>query len=199
MIPTSLQLGLNTFGDITAAADGASLRRPACRATSSTKRASRRTRLDAFGVGEHHRPDFAISAPGGRPWRDCQPDPAHPPRLRRDRASTDDPVRVFQRFSTLDALSNGRAEVILGRGSFTESYPLFGYDLADYEELFEEKLRAVCGVAQRRAGDVAAARTRSALEAQRVYPPIEADAENMGWGRRQSANRSSGRRVTGCH
>ena len=54
--------------------------------------------------------------------------------------STDDPVRVFQRFSTLNAISNGRAEVILGRGSFTESYPLFGYDLSNYNELFEERL-----------------------------------------------------------
>ena len=68
--------------------------------------------------------------------------------------STDDPVRVFQRFSTLNALSNGRAEVILGRGSFTESYPLFGYDLSRYEELFEDKLRAVRRAAQARAGDV---------------------------------------------
>ena len=68
--------------------------------------------------------------------------------------STDDPVRVFQRFSTLNALSNGRAEVILGRGSFTESFPLFGYDLAQYEQLFEEKLALFAALLDRRAGDV---------------------------------------------
>ena len=97
--------------------------------------------LHAFGVGEHHRRDFAISAPevvlGAIASRTS--------RILLGSAvtvlSTDDPVRVFQRFSTLDALSNGRAEVILGRGSFTESYPLFGYDLSRYEELFEDKLR----------------------------------------------------------
>ena len=68
--------------------------------------------------------------------------------------STDDPVRVFQRFSTLNAISNGRAEVILGRGSFTESYPLFGYDMAHYEQLFEEKLEVFAALAQGRSGDV---------------------------------------------
>ena len=96
--------------------------------------------LDFFGVGEHHRDDFAVSAPevvlaaiAGRTER-----------IRLGSAvtvlSSDDPVRVFQRFATLDAVSGGRAEVILGRGSFTESFPLFGYELDDYEKLFEEKL-----------------------------------------------------------
>src|ERR671918_228892 len=96
--------------------------------------------LDAFGVGEHHRPDFAISAPEVVLA-------AIATRTRRillgsavTVLSTDDPVRVFQRFSTLNAVSNGRPEVILGRGSFTESYPLFGYDLSQYNELFEQKL-----------------------------------------------------------
>ena len=96
--------------------------------------------LDAFGVGEHHRPDFAISAPEVVLAAIASPDA----RILLGSAvtvlSTDDPVRVFQRFSTLNALSNGRAEVILGRGSFTESYPLFGYDLSRYEELFEDKV-----------------------------------------------------------
>jgi probable LLM family oxidoreductase len=91
-------------------------------------------------VGEHHRDDFAVSAPeivlAGMATRTQ--------RIRLGSAvtvlSSDDPVRVFERFSTVDALSNGRAEVILGRGSFVESFPLFGFDLADYEELFAEKL-----------------------------------------------------------
>jgi alkanesulfonate monooxygenase SsuD/methylene tetrahydromethanopterin reductase-like flavin-dependent oxidoreductase (luciferase family) len=86
--------------------------------------------------------------------------------------STDDPVRVFERFSTLNALSNGRAEVILGRGSFTESYPLFGYDLSNYSELFEEKLKLFVELLQ--GGPVTwSGRTRSALSKQVVYPPIE--------------------------
>src|SRR4029453_14288410 len=97
--------------------------------------------LDAFGVGEHHRPDFAISTPEVV----LAAIAVRTKRILLGSAvtvlSTDEPVRVFQRFSTLNALSNGRAEVILGRGSFTESYRLFGYDLAHYEQLFEEKLR----------------------------------------------------------
>ena len=96
--------------------------------------------LDAFGVGEHHR----ATSRSRRPRSCSRRLPRRTQRILLGSAvtvlSTDDPVRVFQRFSTLDALSNGRAEVILGRGSFTESYPLFGYDLSRYEELFEDKL-----------------------------------------------------------
>ena len=96
--------------------------------------------LDFFGVGEHHRADFAISAPEVV----LAAIAAGHPRIRLGSAvtvlSTDDPVRVFQRFSTLNAISNGRAEVILGRGSFTESYPLFGTTWRITNELFEEKL-----------------------------------------------------------
>src|SRR5688500_16566692 len=86
--------------------------------------------------------------------------------------STDDPVRVFQRFSTLNAISGGRAEIILGRGSFTESYPLFGYDLSKYEQLFEEKLELFAALLK--GGAVTwEGETRSALQNQIVYPPIE--------------------------
>ena len=86
--------------------------------------------------------------------------------------STDDPVRVFQRFSTLNAVSNGRAEVILGRGSFTESYPLFGYDMKRYEELFEDKLRLFAELIK--PGPVSwSGSTRSAITGQVIYPPIE--------------------------
>jgi probable LLM family oxidoreductase len=86
--------------------------------------------------------------------------------------STDDPVRVFQRFSTLNAISSGRAEVILGRGSFTESYPLFGYDMSHYEQLFEEKLELFAGLLK--GGPVTwSGQLRSALKNQVVYPPIE--------------------------
>ncbi|MBW4841192.1 MAG: LLM class flavin-dependent oxidoreductase [Paenibacillaceae bacterium] len=96
--------------------------------------------LDVFGVGEHHRKDYAASSP-------TLVLAAAAPQTTRIRLtsavtvlSSDDPVRVFQDFATLDGLSNGRAEIMAGRGSFIESFPLFGYDLNDYEELFEEKL-----------------------------------------------------------
>ena len=96
--------------------------------------------LEVFGVGEHHRPDFAVSAP-------AVVLAAAAMRTRHIRLtsavtvlSSDDPVRVFQDFATLDLLSGGRAEIMAGRGSFIESFPLFGYDLDDYDELFDEKL-----------------------------------------------------------
>ena len=96
--------------------------------------------LDVFGVGEHHRPDYAVSAPAVV----LAAAAARTKRIRLTSAvtvlSSDDPVRVFQDFATLDLLSGGRAEIMAGRGSFIESFPLFGYDLKDYDELFAEKL-----------------------------------------------------------
>lgn len=96
--------------------------------------------LDVFGVGEHHRKDYACSAPAVL----LAAAASQTKRIRLTSAvtvlSSDDPVRVFQEFSTVDAISNGRAEIMAGRGSFIESFPLFGYDLQDYNELFEEKL-----------------------------------------------------------
>src|SRR5213083_1954782 len=97
--------------------------------------------LDVFGVGEHHRPDFAVSSPAVV----LAAAAARTRSLRLTSAvsvlSSDDPVRVFQDFATLDLLSGGRAEIMAGRGSFIESFPLFGYDLRDYDELFAEKLQ----------------------------------------------------------
>jgi probable LLM family oxidoreductase len=96
--------------------------------------------LDVFGVGEHHRPDFAVSAPAVVLAAGAE----RTSRIRLTSAvsvlSSDDPVRVFQEFATLDLLSGGRAEIMAGRGSFIESFPLFGYDLDDYDSLFAEKL-----------------------------------------------------------
>src|SRR5512147_2655192 len=96
--------------------------------------------LDIFGVGEHHQPDFAVSAPAVV----LAAAAARTKRIRLTSAvsvlSSDDPVRVYQEFSTLDLLSHGRAEIMAGRGTFIESFPLFGYDLEDYDALFEEKL-----------------------------------------------------------
>src|SRR5687768_7916365 len=96
--------------------------------------------LDVFGVGEHHRPDFAVSAPAIVLAAAAE----RTKNIRLTSAvsvlSSDDPVRVFQDFATLDLLSGGRAEIMAGRGSFIESFPLFGYDLHDYDVLFAEKL-----------------------------------------------------------
>src|SRR3954449_12306864 len=96
--------------------------------------------LDVFGVGEHHRPDYAVSAPAVV----LAAAAARTKSIRLASAvtvlSSDDPVRVFQQFATLDLISNGRAEIIVGRGSFIESFPLFGFSLDKYDELFSEHL-----------------------------------------------------------
>jgi probable LLM family oxidoreductase len=168
-----LELGLDTFGDITAGSDGRLLSHAqVIRNVIDEAVLADRLGVDFFGVGEHHRADFAVSAPevvlaaiAGRTSR-----------VHLGSAvtvlSSDDPVRVFQRFSTLNAASNGRAEVILGRGSFTESFPLFGYDLNQYEELFEDKLDLFAALI-RRDKVTWQGRTRSALVDQRVFPSIE--------------------------
>ncbi|MGN7800754.1 LLM class flavin-dependent oxidoreductase [Leifsonia sp. 22587] len=168
-----LELGIDTFGDVTLDADGTPLpQAQVLRNVVEEGVLADRVGLDFFGVGEHHRADFAVSAPevvlaaiAGRTER-----------IHLGSAvtvlSSDDPVRVYQRFATLDGVSGGRAEVILGRGSFIESFPLFGLDLTQYEELFEEKL-----------GLFAALRTqepvtwtgqlRAPLTEQSVYPHVE--------------------------
>jgi probable LLM family oxidoreductase len=128
--------------------------------------------IDFIGLGEHHRADFAISSPE----MVLAAIATRTTRIRLGSAvtvlSSDDPVRVFQRFATLDAISAGRAEVILGRGSFTESFPLFGYQLSQYENLFEEKLDLFAALLEQ--GPITwKGTTRAALTDQRVFPPIE--------------------------
>jgi probable LLM family oxidoreductase len=138
---SEILFGLDTFGDVPEDDSG----RPvsyaqAIRHVVDEAVLADQAGVDALALGEHHRPEYAISTPetvlAGIATRT--------ERIKLGSGvtvlSSDDPVRVFQRFATLDALSNGRAEVILGRGSFTESFPLFGYDLADYDVLFEEKI-----------------------------------------------------------
>jgi probable LLM family oxidoreductase len=174
---TNIELGLDTFGDVTADAEGRLLPQArVLRDVIAEAELADRVGVEFFGVGEHHRPDFAISAPevllaaiAGRTGR-----------IRLGTAvtvlSSDDPVRVYQRFSTLNAVSNGRAEVILGRGSFTESFPLFGYSLEDYDDLFEEKLAIFAALreADRTGQPVRWKGTvRPPLEGVRVYPPVE--------------------------
>jgi probable LLM family oxidoreductase len=144
--PASVELGLDTFGDVTERAGseplGGTLTSHAQTIRDLVDEAvlADEVGLDFFGVGEHHRQDFAVSAPEVV----LAAIAARTKRIHLGSAvtvlSSDDPVRVYERFSTVDALSEGRAEVVLGRGSFTESFPLFGLDLADYEVLFEEKV-----------------------------------------------------------
>jgi probable LLM family oxidoreductase len=129
--------------------------------------------LDVFGVGEHHRPDFAVSSPAVA----LAAGAARTDRIRLTSAvtvlSSDDPVRVFQDFATLDGLSGGRAEIMAGRGSFVESFPLFGYDLDDYDELFAEKLELL--LALRDAERVTwSGEHRAPIEGLGVYPrPVQ--------------------------
>ena len=168
-----LELGLDTFGDVTAGADGRLLpQAQVIRNVVDQAVLADELNVDFFGVGEHHRADFAVSSPEIV----LAAIAARTRRIRLGSAvtvlSSDDPVRVFQRFSTLDAVANGRAEVILGRGSFTESFPLFGYELGQYETLFEEKLDLFAALIRQEAVTWRGT-TRPALSNQRVFPSIE--------------------------
>jgi probable LLM family oxidoreductase len=168
-----VEFGLDTFGDVTLGTDGSLLHHAeVLRNVVAEAELADQVGLDFFGVGEHHRDDFAVSAPEVV----LAAIAARTSRIRLGSAvtvlSSDDPVRVFQRFSTLDALSNGRAEVIVGRGSFTESFPLFGFPLDQYEQLFEERM-ALFVELLKEGPTTWSGVTRAALKDQRVYPPTE--------------------------
>ncbi len=169
----SLQFGLDTFGDVTEDAEGNLLSKAqVIRNVIAEAVVADQHGVDVFGIGEHHRDDFAVSSPETV----LAAIAGQTSRIRLGSAvtvlSSDDPVRVFERFSTLNAASNGRAEVILGRGSFTESFPLFGYDLSQYELLFEEKLALFAELLK--GGPVSwRGTTRTGLSDQRVYPELE--------------------------
>lgn len=169
----AVAFGLDTFGDTSVDRDGAPVpHAQVIRDVVEQAVLADRVGVNAFGVGEHHRPDFAVSAPdvvlAGIATRT--------ERITLGSAvtvlSSDDPIRVFQRFSTIDAMSNGRAEVVLGRGSFTESFPLFGFDLQQYEQLFSEKLDLFAALLPEGpvtwSGDL-----RPPLVDQHVYPKTE--------------------------
>ena len=131
-----MEIGIYTFADVAAGGShGARLRQLV-----EEMELADQVGLDVFGVGEHHRPDYSVSAPAVA----LAAGAARTKNIRLTSAvtvlSSDDPVRVFQQFATLDGISNGRAEIMAGRGSFIESFPLFGYDLNDYDTLFAEKL-----------------------------------------------------------
>jgi probable LLM family oxidoreductase len=138
-----MELGIYTFGEVTG---GAVTPQERLRDLIEEIELADQVGLDVFGVGEHHRPDFAVSTPAVV----LAAAAARTSRIRLTSAvsviSSDDPVRVFQDFATLDLLSGGRAEIMAGRGSFIESFPLFGFDLDDYDELFASKLEALLAV-----------------------------------------------------
>jgi probable LLM family oxidoreductase len=170
---TPLEFGLDTFGDVTKDAAGAPLpHAQVIRNVIDEAVLADELGIDFIGLGEHHRADFAISSPEVV----LAAIAARTRRIRLGSAvtvlSSDDPIRVFQRFATVDAASNGRAEVILGRGSFTESFPLFGFDLRQYEELFEEKLDLFAELLKQEAVNWQG-KLRSPLNNQLVFPPIE--------------------------
>ncbi|MBL0126054.1 MAG: LLM class flavin-dependent oxidoreductase [Flavobacteriales bacterium] len=169
----ALELGLDTFGDVTLDANGGMMHHAqVLRNVVKEAELADQLGLHFFGVGEHHRDDFAVSAPevvlaaiAGRTKQ-----------IHLGTAvtvlSSDDPVRVYERFSTLHALSNGRAEIIIGRGSFTESFPLFGLKLEQYDELFNERLHLFTELLKEKPVTWSG-RTRSGLNDQLVYPPME--------------------------
>jgi len=169
----SIELGLDTFGDVSDGADGKPLHAAqVIRNLVEEAVLADEIGVDAIGIGEHHRADFAVSAPEVV----LAAIASRTKRILLGSAvtvlSSDDPIRVFERFSTIDAISNGRAEIILGRGSFTESFPLFGFDLKQYEELFNEKLDLLAAVLKEEPvtwqGNL-----RPPLTDQSVYPKTE--------------------------
>src|SRR5690554_1538617 len=170
---SDVKFGIETFGDLPRGDDGEVMSHPAAlRQVVEEAALADQIGIDAVALGEHHRDDFAISSPemvlGAIASRTEKVTLGSAVTV----LSSDDPIRVFQRFATLDAVSNGRAEVILGRGSFTESFPLFGYDLADYEVLFDEKLDLFAQILTERpvtwSGTI-----RPPLQDQPIYPPTE--------------------------
>jgi len=168
-----IELGLDTFGDVTVEADGSPTPYPqVIRNVIAEAVLADETGVDFIGVGEHHRDDFAVSSPE----MVLAAIAGQTKRIKLGSAvtvlSSDEPVRVFQRFATLDAVSNGRAEIILGRGSFTESFPLFGLELSDYNVLFEEKLELFAELLKE--GPVTwQGSTRAHLDGVDVYPKTE--------------------------
>lgn len=170
----AVELGLDTFGDVTDTPTGTRLHEAqVIRNVVAQAQLADRVGVDFIGIGEHHRDDFAISSPETV----LAAIASTTERIGLGTAvtvlSSDDPVRAFQRFSTVDAISNGRAEAIVGRGSFTESFPLFGHSMQHYDVLFAEKLDLFAKLA---AGEWPVSwegNVRSALDEVTVYPRLE--------------------------
>ena len=165
-----MELGLYTFGELSPDRDGRTDPARRLRDLVEESGLADQVRLDVVGVGEHHRPDFAVSAPAVVLAAAAE----RTTRIRLTSAvsviSSDDPVRVFQQFATLDLLSGGRAEIMAGRGSFIESFPLFGYDLHAYDELFAEHLGPPLELREAEVVTWPGGRRRAAIDGRGVYP-----------------------------
>ncbi|USQ76266.1 LLM class flavin-dependent oxidoreductase [Ornithinimicrobium cryptoxanthini] len=169
----TIELGLDTFGDIALDLKGQPLAAATViREVLAEGQLADRLGVDFFGVGEHHRPDYAISAPDTVLAGLATTTERILLGTSVTVLSSDDPIRVFERFSTVDALSNGRAEITVGRGSFIESFPLFGLDLEDYEVLFSEKLDLLAEVLKE-APFSWTGTVRKPVQAGPVMPPTE--------------------------
>lgn len=171
-----ISIGIDTFGDVTE--DGRGGTTPYAQTVRDVVDEGVLTDqvgLDTFNLGEHHRDDFAVSAPevvlGAIAARTSHVHLSSAVTV----LSSDDPVRVFERFSEVDAISGGRAEIIVGRGSFIESFPLFGYSLQDYEQLFNEKLAMLVELLKAGNKPVTWPGTKftQRIKETRIYPPIE--------------------------
>ncbi|CAB4556412.1 MAG: LLM class flavin-dependent oxidoreductase [Actinobacteria bacterium] len=170
---SQLRFGLDTFGDVSHDDQG-KLQSPAqsIRNVIEQGKLADQTGLYGFNIGEHHRDDYAISAPdtvlAGLATVTNQIKLGSGVTV----LSSEDPIRVYQRFATIDAMSNGRAEITAGRGSFTESFPLFGYELSDYADLFEEKLELLVELLKEKPVTWVGHHTPK-LSNQEVYPKTE--------------------------
>lgn len=170
-----MEIGITSFGDTTRDPETGKIIDPALRMAHLLEeiKLADELGLDVYAVGEHHRPDFAVSAPAVILGAAA----AVTKNIRLGSAvtvlSTDDPVRVFEQFATVDLLSNGRAEIWAGRGSFTESFPLFGYDLNDYDALYEEKLKLLLKIRENERVTWSG-KFRAPIEDRGIYPrPVQ--------------------------
>jgi probable LLM family oxidoreductase len=173
---SELQFGLDTFGDMSLDDQGRLVSAgQVIRDVVEQAKLAEEVGLNSFNIGEHHRDDYAVSAPDTILAGIATVTSKIKLGTGVTVLSSDDPVRVYQRFSTIDALSNGRAEITAGRGSFIESFPLFGYELANYGDLFEEKLELLVELLKEKPVTWSG-RMRAALENQEVFPKTERGA-----------------------
>ena len=195
-----MELGIYTFAELTPDPETGRTISPAERLRNLIEEIelADQVGLDVFGVGEHHRPDFAVSSPAVVLAAGAE----RTSRIRLTSAvsvlSSDDPVRVFQDFATLDLLSGGRAEIMAGRGSFIESFPLFGYDLDDYDELFEEKLELLLALRDSERVTWSGRHRAADRRSRRLSAAVPAAAAGVGRRRRHARVGGARRARSGC-
>lgn len=172
--PEDIVFGLDSFGDLPTDEHGDTLTHAeAIRQVLDEVELADKLGVDVIALGEHHRPEYSISAPDVVLSAIASRTDSIKLSSGVTVLSSDDPVRVFERFATLDAVSNGRAEIILGRGSFTESFPLFGFDLENYDELFDEKIALLSELLKEDSVDWDGGEFTTDLDGADVYPKTE--------------------------